>query len=500
MARATRHSNRLPLDTALKACTFANGKLSKASRIFAMSRTPKLKHPLPALSRRRSLGLVTGSALGLGPLILPGTALARHRRRRRNHRHCPSLRSMDANLALEWFELILELIKGTPGYTPPVASRSLAYISCALYEAVHQDMPGFSSLTRVLDGFPTMRRPRGARLHYGIIANAALAEAASLFFPTTTDALWQSIQTLRDRYNQRFRAQAGSGFSDSVTHGEIIARQIFVYSRSDGADASYDNNFPSSYTPPTGFGLWEPTDAQGALQPYWGENRAFALTRNNMFDPGPHTPPFSDRSGSAFYELAREVRDAVVNATPQEVAIAKFWSDDPVLTATPPGHSFSIATQALRAQGRKLDKAIEVYVKLGIAQADAFISCWQSKYHYKVIRPITYIRRYFPGDAGWTPILPTPPFPEYTSGHSVQSGAMAEVLTRLLGENYAFVDRTHASRGLGTRSFASFSAAADEAAVSRLYGGVHYTPAIDLGVAQGRKVGRLVNALPFKRR
>lgn len=450
------------------------------------------------LSRRRSLRLLTGTTLlagSVGSTLWLNESHARWWRRPRRPRRGSTV---SANLAFEWFDLVLELIKGTPGYTPPVASRSLAYISCALYESVYPSLSGFRSLGEVLPAFPRMRSARRS-IHHGAAANAALAEATKLFFPTTTDALWGAIEALEQRYENQFRRAAGSRLGHSKRHGQILAQQVYVHSKSDGADAAYDNNFPDSYIPPTGFGLWEPTDPSGSLQPYWGENRAFAMTQNDSFDPGPHIPPFSDQAGSPFYVLAQEVRDAVVNATPEERDIALFWSDDPVLTATPPGHSFSIATQAMRAQGRSFKKAVEVYVKLGIAQADAFISCWESKYRYNVIRPITYIRRYLPGDQNWTPILPTPPFPEYTSGHSVQSGAMAEVLGELLGRNYGFVDRTHESRGLAARRFASFDAAAQEAAISRLYGGVHYTPAIDLGVEQGRKVGRLVNRLPFKR-
>lgn len=450
------------------------------------------------VTRRRSLRLFASSALACGTAAHSSLAFARRRRRPKKACKEQRLCTLDADLATEWFELVLEMIKATPGYTPPVASRSLAYISCALYQAAYRGMPGFRSLSSVLPSFPDLREPRSSRLHYGVAANAALAEAIALFFPKTTDTLWKCIPRIKARYDQKFRACAGRNFAESERHGQIIAQQIYVHSKSDGGNAAYDNNFPSSYVPPTGRGLWVPTDPQGSLQPYWGDNRAFALPQNDIFDPGPHIPAFDDAPGSAFYKLAQEVQQAVDQVTPEEKAIALFWSDDPELTATPPGHSFSIATQVIKEQNRNLQDTIEVYVKLGIAQADAFISCWHSKYRYNVIRPITYIREYIPGGQDWTPILPTPPFPEYTSGHSVQSGAMAEVLGELLGRNYPFVDHTHLFRGLGTRSFASFDAAADEAAVSRLYGGVHYTPAIDLGVAQGKKIGRLVNALPFR--
>src|SRR5690606_19030531 len=183
------------------------------------------------------------------------------------------------------------------------------------------------------------------------------------------------------------------------------------------------------------------------------------------------------------------------------LAIALFWSDDPGHTPTPSGHWLSILNQVLVHEEATLDVAAEAYAKLGIAMADAFITCWNTKFAYNVVRPISYIQTVI--DPGWnTPDLTdpvmTPPFPEYTSGHSVQSGAAATVLTGLFGDNYAFIDTTHEARGLSSRSFQSFYAAADEAAISRLYGGIHYRSAIELGLEQGKCVGERVLELRFK--
>jgi hypothetical protein len=134
-----------------------------------------------------------------------------------------------------------------------------------------------------------------------------------------------------------------------------------------------------------------------------------------------------------------------------------------------------------------------------MATADAFISCWESKYRYNLLRPVTYIREVW-GLPDWLPPVNTPPFPEYTSGHSVQSGAAFQVLTDLFGEDYAMTDHTHDDRGLAPRSFVSFDEMAEEAAISRLYGGIHYRAAIDLGVAQGRcvaaSIAGIVTRLP----
>jgi hypothetical protein len=134
---------------------------------------------------------------------------------------------------------------------------------------------------------------------------------------------------------------------------------------------------------------------------------------------------------------------------------------------------------------------------VGCALADAFIQCWRTKYAWNLVRPVTYIRAHF--DPTWSPLVTTPPFPEYTSGHSSQSAAWAEVMTSLFGDGYEFTDGTHGDAGLAPRSFRSFREAAGEAAVSRLYGGIHYRFGNDNGFDAGTCVGRGVAALPLSR-
>ncbi|MEO6578800.1 MAG: vanadium-dependent haloperoxidase, partial [Candidatus Limnocylindria bacterium] len=214
-------------------------------------------------------------------------------------------------------------------------------------------------------------------------------------------------------------------------------------------------------------------------------------------DPGP-PPEFSTEPGSAFFGEALQVYEAVNLLTPEQRDVALFWSDDPGLTATPPGHSLSILTQLLRAQDRSLAFAAEAYARLGAAVCDAFIACWYVKYRENLVRPITYIRRHI--DPAWGDPLPlaTPPFPEYTSGHSVQSGAAAEVITGLFGD-VAFTDHTHDARGMAPRSFGSPAEFAQEAAISRLYGGIHFRSAIERGLDHGRCIGAAVNAVRLTR-
>ncbi len=285
----------------------------------------------------------------------------------------------------------------------------------------------------------------------------------------------------------------------SRRHGDRVAEAIFAWSATDGGHEGYLSNFPAGYIPPIGPGRWQhtPPGFLAALQPTWGTNRTMVPS---LAEAAAAAPPiaFSEDPASAFFAEAREVYDTVNSLTDEQLAIARFWSDDPGLTATPAGHSVSILSQLLAAKRANLEVAAEAYARLGIALSDAFVCCWATKYRYHLLRPITYIRAHI--DSAWGDPLPltTPPFPEHTSGHSVQSAA-ARVLTDLFGP-IAFTDHTHDRRGMAPRHFASFDEAAAEAAMSRLYGGIHYRRAIEEGLRQGALVVDAINRLRLTRR
>ncbi len=330
------------------------------------------------------------------------------------------------------------------------------------------------------------------------MANASLASILRSLFPTAPAASIAAVTDLERSFEDARRGELPRGvFKRSVDRGREVAAAVFEWSRTDGGHEGYLTNFPP-YAPPAGRGLWVPTPPafQSALQPFWGRNRCFAIAEGTALPPGDH-PPYSEQPGSAFRTEALEVYTTVNERTPEQDAIARFWSDDPVVTATPPGHSISITTQVLRREEASLARAAEAYARVGMAVSDAFVACWHQKFVYNLLRPVTYIQRLV--DPSWLPPLVTPPFPEYPSGHSVQSGAAFQVLTDLFGDGYAFIDRTHDNRGFAPRSFGSFLDAADEAAISRLYGGIHFRAAIVNGVAQGRAIGRAVSALPLHR-
>jgi PAP2 superfamily len=361
-------------------------------------------------------------------------------------------------------------------------------------------MPGYRSLDGQLPGLPGLpSRAHRGDLHWPAAANAALRAILRHLFPSASGENLAAVDALDASFGDRFRRRvARDVLRHSEQWGAAVADLVFDWSKGDRGHEGYLHNFPE-YDPPTGPGLWQPTPPPflRALQPFWGANRTFAVVDGSACPAGDPTP-YSEDPSSAFWAEAVEVYDTVNNLTDEQRAIALFWADDPGVTATPPGHSVSIATQVLRAMDARLDTSAETYAKVGMAVADAFIACWHAKYRSNLLRPVTYIQAFI--DADWLPILVTPPFPEYTSGHSVQSGAAAQVLTDLFGHRHAFVDRTHEDRGLPARSFGSFFEAAREAAISRLYGGIHYRPAIVRGLEQGRCIGQAVSALEFRRR
>jgi hypothetical protein len=253
---------------------------------------------------------------------------------------------------------------------------------------------------------------------------------------------------------------------------------------------------------------WEPTPPMymDGIEPHWNKIRPLVLESPDQFKPIP-PPVFSMEKESPFYTELKEVYDISNTITTagdnsEELAIAQFWDCNPYVSVsrghlmfatkkiTPGAHWIGIAKIASKKNNFDVDKTVYTYTKTSIAIFEAFISCWDEKYRSNLVRPETLINKYF--NDNWKPILQTPPFPEYTSGHSVVSGAASVVLTSIFGEDFNFDDDTEVQFGLPIRSFISFKAAADEAAISRMYGGIHYRAAVEIGVKQGRDLGAFV--------
>jgi PAP2 superfamily len=397
-----------------------------------------------------------------------------------------------------WYKLVLELVRHTATYSPPVASRAFAYLGVTAFESAASGNPELRSLQGQLNGLTAVpQREAGAKYDEGVVINAAMTSAVESFFSNTGPTGQRAMGAL----GAKLAAEVNAGLAPEVVarseaHGKAIADHVIAWSASDGGAVIENMGFPYEYTLTAGPGRWVPTSPikqqQVPLLPGWGNNRTFAM-RDGAACPLPPPPAYSEDVSSAFYKEAFEVYETVKALTPEQRAIARFWSDDPMLSPTPPGHWLVIALSVLEKENAGLDRTADLLARLGVTLADAFIACWKSKFEFDLLRPITYIRRVI--DPKWEAILITPPFPEYPSGHSTQSGAAATVLTAFFGEDFAFVDTTHERDGLKPRAYPSFWAAADEAGISRLYGGIHFRAAIERGLEQGRCVGSATNAL-----
>ncbi|MFA9232162.1 MAG: vanadium-dependent haloperoxidase [Microgenomates group bacterium] len=394
-----------------------------------------------------------------------------------------------------WYALILELVRHTPTYSPPVASRSFAYLGVTSYEALIGGDNTLVPLAGQVNGL-TAAPARGTDAYDdAIVLDAALAFASAQFFANTGPTGQHALA----RMTEVMGAKVSDGVDPmiverSIAHGKAIGQHILDWSATDGGAVIENLGFPYSYTLTEGPAHWVPTSKialqQVPLLPKWGANRPFAMP-NGAACPLPPPPAYSEDPSSAFYAEAMEVVTTTKSLTDEQKLIARFWSDDPMLSPTPPGHWISIAMEILAREDADAPRNAEVLAKLGMAVADGFIGCWNAKYEHDLLRPVTYIKRVI--DKTWEPMLITPPFPEYPSGHSSQSGAAATVLSDLFGEDYAFDDATHQADGLPVRHFTGFWPAAQEAAQSRLYGGIHFRSAIDLGLEQGRCIGTHIN-------
>ena len=398
----------------------------------------------------------------------------------------------------DWYRLILELVRHTPTYSPPVASRAFAYLGVTAYEALAAGDTTMTSLAGQLNGLtPVPPREAGTAYDEAVVMQAALSSAAREFFGNTGPTGQRAMKRMTEKLAKAVSdGLAPDLVARSQAYGESITAHILSWSEGDGGAKVENMGFPLEFTLNKGPSNWVPTSLinqqQKPLLPKWGENRPFAMETGNGC-PLPAPPAYSEEKGSDFYHEAFEVYETVKNLTPEQRAIARFWSDDPMLSPTPPGHWIVIGLKILDEREASAAEHADLLARLGITLADAFIGCWHSKFEYDLLRPVTYIKRVI--DPKWEPILITPPFPEYPSGHSTQSGAAATVLTAFFGEHYAFTDSTHAKDALPNRPFGSFWDAANEAGISRLYGGIHFRAAIERGLDQGRCIGAQAVAL-----
>jgi membrane-associated phospholipid phosphatase len=407
----------------------------------------------------------------------------------------------------EWMSLALSITQQTPGFSPPVAARALGYLGVTAYESIVAGMPGYTSLAGQLNELSSLPLTQPDEpLHWPTVANASMATMTRMMFSNATAENKARIDQLERnlplKYGQDFDPNT---YNPEITNrsqsfGKLMAMAIMTWARTDGGHEAWGplRRNRANYVPPSGAGRWTATAPAFAkpLLPYWGENRPFVL-KSVKDCPAPSPPEYSEEANSDFYKSAQEVYKISQTASQEQRQFALYWADDPGKTPTPAGHWAFIANDLLKTRKASLAEAAVTHARLNIVMADAFTAAWATKYSENLLRPVTFVQGSF--DSNWVPtLMTTPPFPEYPSGHSVQSSAAAGVLTQIFGANTAFTDNTHNDRGWGPRTFPSFNAAANEAALSRLYAGIHYRFGVEGGQVQGKCVAAKVLALKFK--
>ena len=383
-------------------------------------------------------------------------------------------------------------------FSPPVASRVYLYPSVAAYEIMaYFNSDNFNSLRDQVKELQDIPIPENPNIDPNLAAIFSFNQVGkALIFSE------KKMEIFETNFNNKLKdfgvpsrvINASKEYADKVSKSILDWASIDMYSQT--------RTFPK-YSILEGDRFWKPTppDYMDGIEPHWPKIRTMVLDSSNQFPPKDPIP-FDLKKGSPFHKQLMEVYQVTKSLTEEQTNIAKFWDCNPYVShhkghamfatkkITPGGHWIGITAVATRKAKSSFEDTINAYVNVSIALFDAFISCWDEKWKTLVVRPETLINQYY--DEEWLPLLQTPPFPEYTSGHSVISRAAALTLTDLFGENFDFVDTTEVSYGLPSRSYKSFINASEEAAISRLYGGIHYMMAITEGVAQGQNVGDFI--------
>lgn len=398
----------------------------------------------------------------------------------------------DATFANDWMLQVYELVRDN-GINAPGASRIYGYTAIAMYEGFVNGMLENFSIGGQMERLPLLPYPDEDLVYdYPSIANASISTVVTGLMEeanASDETTFTRIEDMRERQTElRLEDIEEDVVERSLELGDEIGGVLLDW-------ISKDNYGPTrklEYKMPVGADyMWEvTTEGQPALEPFWSEIRPFGLVYSSQCNE-PLRLDFSTDPDSTFYAHAQEVLETSDNLTEEQQEIARFWVDSPELTGLPSGHWIMIAMQYAEQSDLSLGRAVEMYTLLGMALSDSFISAWDAKYEVNLLRPVTYINRY--QRRNWAPYIQSPPFPEYPSGHSVASGAAAEILMVMFGQ-VAFTDRTPIINGHENlqRDFFSFEHAAQEAAFSRLYGGIHYRAAIELGLRQGRCVAQQV--------
>lgn len=393
-------------------------------------------------------------------------------------------------------------------FSPIVASRNYMYASIAAYEVIAGGNPDkYYSLAGQANGLKSVPAPDTSLVidfnFAAVLAFSQVGEAVT--FPA--GSMNEYVDSLKKQATDN--GMPADVFKNTVAYADTIAATIIKWSKGD--NYAQTRSAPK-YTVLDSPGRWVPTPPAytSAMEPHWAEIRTVALDSADQFEvPAPLAFNIKDPN-SAYYKEVMAIKNAVDSITDEQRHIANFWDDNPfklnvsghVMFGTkkfsPPGHWMAVV--GIAANKAKFDFAATVYAYAitAIAQFDAFIHCWVEKYRYNTARPETVINKYF--DPEWQPTLQTPPFPEYTCGHSTSSSANAEALTEVFGDNFAYTDSSELEFGIANRSFTSFRQAAEENNWARFYGGIHFHHSCIVSTEFGRKVGAfVVKKLKFRK-
>jgi PAP2 superfamily len=378
---------------------------------------------------------------------------------------------------------------------PPLAARFFSYACLSGYEIVSQNDSGSASMHGVLNGYPLIKKPDSVSGYsYPLAAIMAMLETAKKMQPSG-----KLLNAYEDNFLDSCRriGYDEETIINSKKYALIISKQILAYAKADGYNKI--SNLPR-YTPLNKEGSWYPTPPAyiAAVEPYFRTVRAFTLDSSEQFKPVPPVP-FSTDKKSAFYKMLLDNYHENASSPELHRVIAGFWDCNPFAVQdeghmsvglkkiSPGAHWLGIAGIACSKAKKSFAEAMQVTTMVAIGLTDSFIACWKEKYGSNRIRPETAIRNLV--DVNWKPLLQTPPFPEYLSGHSCISATSATILTHYFGDNFHYTDTVEISFGLQPRSFESFQQAAIEAGISRFYGGIHFMDGINNGRAQGLQVG-----------
>lgn len=406
--------------------------------------------------------------------------------------HGTGTKACPSDVLKAWIKLDLQLLRSNDAKLNNfVMMHHWAYSSIALYEAVVPGMPSHQSLSGQLNKMPAMPRVEYKKdYHWPTCANAVLAAMTRNFYlDSITQGGKDSITLLEESLNKQYQAEVKAIiFERSKAFGKEIASRVFNWAITDG----YTTKHPA-YDLPAGAGQWQktPPGFLSPQRPYWRFNRPLipgSVAASHL----PPPPEYSIDPASAFFNYAKEVYDRRNNLSADEQAQVRFWRDVP---GGGHAHWLSIFLQVLNQEGNRamLDKAAVVFAKMGITQSDARISCWNAKYEYNLVRPITYINELIAPKKDWTSFITTPNHPEYPSAHSSFSAPAAAVLSREFGDNYSFTDHTYDFLSLPARTYTSFANAATEAGNSRVLGGLHYRFSIAAGDQLGASIYNYMN-------